>query len=123
MSKTAFFDLSVILFLICLLGFMAIGIRWLLYGNLQYGGRNAYISTSVIPQELDGLLCEGDNIYDSITKRYSGRIKSLSKELTDGGIRYFFEIEDFRGVASHPLRTKWLWFEYTELVPCVMDGV
>ncbi len=71
------------------------------------------IVTSPMEEEFCALVCEGDEIFDAITKRRVGVAESVSIEEADEGSVLVIEILAERNPNGHPLRTRKLWFEYS----------
>lgn len=72
------------------------------------------IRSEVMPREYQWELSEGDVVYDTLTKRRVGNIKSVQSLNRDGGIYFYITIDAAFKPRSKSLRTNKLWFYFAE---------
>ena len=105
-----FFILISIVALLCICYF---GIRLLLYPGSSYIGELQLI-TQPLEDSFAQLLCVGDTVYDTLTKRRVGEVTAITEmNRGDGSMQLTLAIDAERMPRGRALRTRYLWFEYT----------
>lgn len=66
--------------------------------------------TEAIPSELEGRIAVGDTLYDTLTKRKLGEIKSLDRIYESDKVKFILKIDASFTPSSEALRTDSLWF-------------
>ena len=79
------------------------------------GTRELVIVSEALPMELEGELAVGDVLYDTLTKRKVGTIKSLKPVYCDECVRFVIKTDAAFTPSSDALRTSELWF-YVRIV-------
>ena len=77
--------------------------------------RTVHIETELIPDIHGGKLSEGDEVYDTVSKRVLGRIENLTEQRHEDKIRYRFTVKASQEPRCRALRTKRLWFYFKEV--------
>ena len=93
---------------------VSIGVRLLFGEELWQGELN--LTTERLDYRYRDAISPGDPVYDPLTKRTVGRVRALGILDDDGGFRYLLSIDAERKPRGKALRTRELWFEYTEEV-------
>lgn len=66
--------------------------------------------TEAIPSELEGRIAVGDTLYDTLTKRKLGEIKSLDRIYESDKVKFILKTDASFTPSSEALRTDSLWF-------------
>ena len=68
--------------------------------------------TESLPLRYENALKEGDSVYDTLTKREIGKIKSLKRTYDEDRVKFLIGIDAKFKPRSESVRTKRLWFNY-----------
>ena len=66
--------------------------------------------TEAIPSELEGRIAVGDTLYDTLTKRKLGEIKTLDRIYESDKVKFILKTNAIFTPSSEALRTDALWF-------------
>ena len=106
----AAFDFAALTLLFAAISFSVFFARLLLFGEAQKTGDIAII-TETVPLYFDEKIKVGDTVYDTLTKRRVGVIKSVSREYSQDGVSFTITADASRRPSSDTLRTRELWFK------------
>lgn len=107
-----FIDFLFLLIIFCFCIFAFLTAKAILYPS-EKAISSIIISTESMPVKFSNSIREGDTVYDTLTKRKIGEIKSIEKAYTADRVSFTIKINARSEPKSEALRTSSLWFRYT----------
>ena len=110
--KVFIIDFLILTFLFLAISSAVFLVSGLLYPEEEHAEYLLKIKTLPMKEEFCSLINEGDELFDSITKRYIGRVIHTSRQGDAEEAVMIIEISAIRNPRGHPLRSRQVWFEY-----------